>query len=632
MAVTDLRADTVARAAAGKYAGATRGRFARRGERRRLGRRRRFSMGITTWSLLSAVLLLGGAGALFVTSYEDASTEALRDAARTTHDDWVANGHSLLDEQTAAAAEGLKDLYISGNDLPIGSPQLIETLLTTLLSNRNDLLRYQLVATSTAENGYSSVGYSGAAAQIGVASAADGKMMWRPVQGGTGVTLPGFVPTERDWYRQAVVEPDRLQVIGPSLGLDNKQHFTLAIAEPGSHQVWTVSFPTETIARLVEIAWPPDRNHSTGFFLVDEDGALDMQWSSTRVQLDDMRATVSELRNRDTYTTIVDTDSGPRYVTVGRVFDDNDSAVWVTSSAAEAAAEVDTSRMLLIGGALALAAVVAVGAGGAALSRTLRKTREYVTGAASHGALGEPPASWVTEVDHLAEAARDTIDDQLAGADALRADGHRLEQLHQRTTEFYDEHRRRLATELHDGPLQDVLAAVLLTEAGDAASVEHLHRARDGMRELTAKLLGDESGPSGFVDRLVEIADEAGLEDRFEVTVTAPERVVLPRNVANALVRATRELLVNARKHSGSPVAEVTVAVTDDTVQVTVADRGVGFSAADLSGGHRRDGGGFGLFSIEVEVNQLDGTITRGVNPHGGATVTVAVPLDPHRR
>jgi signal transduction histidine kinase len=54
-----------------------------------------------------------------------------------------------------------------------------------------------------------------------------------------------------------------------------------------------------------------------------------------------------------------------------------------------------------------------------------------------------------------------------------------------------------------------------------------------------------------------------------------------------ALVRAVREAVVNAAKHSGAPEVSVYVEVGEDAVEAFVRDRGRGFDPATVDGDRR---------------------------------------------
>ena len=63
---------------------------------------------------------------------------------------------------------------------------------------------------------------------------------------------------------------------------------------------------------------------------------------------------------------------------------------------------------------------------------------------------------------------------------------------------------------------------------------------------------------------------------QFACTTHGARRQV-PAATRLALVRATQEALVNARKHSGARTATVTLTYLDEEVSIDIVDDGVGF-------------------------------------------------------
>jgi signal transduction histidine kinase len=86
------------------------------------------------------------------------------------------------------------------------------------------------------------------------------------------------------------------------------------------------------------------------------------------------------------------------------------------------------------------------------------------------------------------------------------------------------------------------------------------------------------------------------------------------------LLRATQELLANARQHAGAGRVEVDLDYTDpDAVALAVRDEGPGFdpdAVADTS---------FGLRILRGRVERLDGTVAVDSGA-SGTTVTVTAP------
>ena len=177
------------------------------------------------------------------------------------------------------------------------------------------------------------------------------------------------------------------------------------------------------------------------------------------------------------------------------------------------------------------------------------------------------------------------------------------------------EERAALASGLHDSAIQTLV--VLRQQADDPDRVRSLARRQE--RELRA-LISDRSGdPGGLVARLGATADD--VEDLHGLHV---ERVFVGDAEGgpgvDAVVGAAKELLVNVARHAGADRAHLFAEVGDDTVTVTVRDRGTGFDTATIPEGT-------GLTrSVRDRVTGVGGEVRIRSHPGRGTEVEVVVP------
>ena len=134
--------------------------------------------------------------------------------------------------------------------------------------------------------------------------------------------------------------------------------------------------------------------------------------------------------------------------------------------------------------------------------------------------------------------------------------------------------RADMAAHLHDSVLQTL--ALIQRQADDPKAVQQLARRQE--RELRTWLYGDELPETTLKAALTaaaaEVEDERGIP--VELVVVGDCETSDP---VQALVRAAREAMVNAAKHSGADKIDVYAEVTDELVEVFVRDRGQGFDA-----------------------------------------------------
>jgi signal transduction histidine kinase len=165
--------------------------------------------------------------------------------------------------------------------------------------------------------------------------------------------------------------------------------------------------------------------------------------------------------------------------------------------------------------------------------------------------------------------------------------------------------RERLANRLHDSVLQTLL--VIKRDADDPDHVRFLARRQE--RELR-QTIEEYRMPhrDSFMVAISAVRDD--VEDVHRVEVNAVLRGDAPMDDRlRAVIRATREALTNAAKHSGSASIDLYAAADDRGVQVAVRDRGVGFEMSR----HERHSG-------------LEHSIRKRIETAGGSATVRSVP------
>jgi signal transduction histidine kinase len=199
--------------------------------------------------------------------------------------------------------------------------------------------------------------------------------------------------------------------------------------------------------------------------------------------------------------------------------------------------------------------------------------------------------------------------------------------------------RQELAEQLHDGPLQELVALQLkagnlarlgaasiadqqerLTELGELAqqAIEQLHAV---IRDLVAE-------PGEKVElfaRVVELCEQfRATTGLYCVMHLEPAHFELAPEIGEVVYRGVRELLANVRKHAEA--TEVVVRShhrSDDAIVVTVTDNGIGTAPRKP---HRNPshGGGFGLWSIEHRLHELGASLE--INGEDGLRAEIVLP------
>jgi PAS domain S-box-containing protein len=196
--------------------------------------------------------------------------------------------------------------------------------------------------------------------------------------------------------------------------------------------------------------------------------------------------------------------------------------------------------------------------------------------------------------------------------------------------------RTRLATTLHDGLQQLIVAAQMRLQSCRQVVPESAQPALARVRELlnesiavSRSLVSELSPPvlqnAGLILVLEWLAE--WFRDKHGLTVRLESRPGLPRvpeKTKTVLFQIVRELLFNVVKHSGAREARVQVAEIDKHIEVTVEDRGSGFDPEQV---HEADDPmGFGLLNIRERIEALGGTMRIESSRGAGTRVIVNTP------
>ncbi|MBY6706530.1 PspC domain-containing protein [Rhodococcus sp. BP-241] len=197
----------------------------------------------------------------------------------------------------------------------------------------------------------------------------------------------------------------------------------------------------------------------------------------------------------------------------------------------------------------------------------------------------------------------------------------------ERAARIRNDEREEIASHLHDSVLQTL--ALIQKQSTDSAEVMRLARSQE--RELRKWLFGgDRDDHASLVRALATIAGE--VEDHYGVTVDPVtvgdvaldepvESSGLNREVATALLGATREALVNAAKHSGVTSVDLYAEAGCDTVEVFVRDRGCGFDPDSVP----QDRQGLAR-SVRARIERRGGSVRVRSAPGQGSEIHICVP------
>ncbi|MGH3642659.1 MAG: sensor histidine kinase [Mycobacterium sp.] len=191
-----------------------------------------------------------------------------------------------------------------------------------------------------------------------------------------------------------------------------------------------------------------------------------------------------------------------------------------------------------------------------------------------------------------------------------------------------DRHTSELAEQLHDGPLQNIIAARLelsdvLERISDPAldTVDAILRdTATGLRTAVTTLHPQVLAELGLTPAVRELIPQF---ERWFTIEAELEEVGRPAS-QSLLYRATRELLVNAHKHAQATRVRIALFEDDGRIILNVTDDGVGFDPAKLDRSVAE--GHIGLGSLIVRIEAVDGSFRLESAAGRGTHASVAVP------
>ncbi|MET0828851.1 MAG: GAF domain-containing protein [Microbacterium sp.] len=193
--------------------------------------------------------------------------------------------------------------------------------------------------------------------------------------------------------------------------------------------------------------------------------------------------------------------------------------------------------------------------------------------------------------------------------------------------------RARIARDLHDHVIQKLFGAGLALQSVSAIADAPISTAIEAQIDLIDETIkdirtivfalgsGDRHGPKRLRDRLLDVASDVA--DSWptppRISFAGPLDSLVSADLADDLVAVLRELLTNVVKHAHANVVEVSVAIVDDQVGLTVEDDGVGVpDSAPRSG----------LKNVVERAALRGGRCDVVSRPNGGTRVQWWAPID----
>jgi len=209
-----------------------------------------------------------------------------------------------------------------------------------------------------------------------------------------------------------------------------------------------------------------------------------------------------------------------------------------------------------------------------------------------------------------------------------------------RCAEAREEERRRMAVDLHDGPIQQLVNLVLRLDMAEKALPADAANTRAefaNIRQFARGILQDmrrfmfELRPASLDEfSLLPVLRQYIQDFRTQYSIPVELRLSdsdwsLGRDVEVNLFRIVQEALTNVRKHAKASRVDVALERQDSTVTAIIADDGQGFDVASVRARAQQEKK-LGLSSMEDRARALGGGLQ--VSSRSGQTeVRVTIPL-----
>lgn len=213
-----------------------------------------------------------------------------------------------------------------------------------------------------------------------------------------------------------------------------------------------------------------------------------------------------------------------------------------------------------------------------------------------------------------------------------------LNELHRRLISSLEESSKKLAQDLHDGPMQDLHSITYQIAAmGEDLEPQHqeqmvsilktVQRVNQELRAIAYNLRPPVLSKFGLAKSIQSYAEEFSMQHpELDIKLDlVPDRNLISEEISMALFRIFQQALMNIVRHAEANQVDITLAMDGDAVSLEVADNGRGFMVpknwiALVRAGH------YGLAGTAERIKALGGTFEVLSEPGKGTTIKVSIP------
>jgi PAS domain S-box-containing protein len=213
-----------------------------------------------------------------------------------------------------------------------------------------------------------------------------------------------------------------------------------------------------------------------------------------------------------------------------------------------------------------------------------------------------------------------------------------LNELHRRLIGSLEEGSKKLAQDLHDGPMQDLHSITYqitaISEDLDPelrpqieSILKTVQRVNQELRAIAYNLRPPVLSKFGLAKSIRSYADEfSGQHPDLKLQLDlVPDRNMISEEISLALFRIFQQALMNIVRHAAATEVHITLALDGDAVSLEISDNGRGFLVpknwiALVRAGH------YGLAGTAERIKALGGQFQVLSEPGKGTTIKVSIP------
>lgn len=217
-----------------------------------------------------------------------------------------------------------------------------------------------------------------------------------------------------------------------------------------------------------------------------------------------------------------------------------------------------------------------------------------------------------------------------------------VNRLYSQLLQSREEERKRLARELHDGVIQNLInlhyyldpvsrRLAPTAEENIAALRSRLQQVIDELRDVCTQLR-----PAALDDLSLALAIQGHIEDimdRYDLDIILkasggefPRMQRLPEDIEVCLFRVMQEAIANVSRHADATTVWINLSLEPDHAVLEVRDDGQGFLRPANLGSFTREHH-FGLAGIQERLHLIGGTLSINSTPGEGTTLRAEVPV-----